>query len=103
MEEKNGSVVRRLVGYDRFEGRKAWEALAQLYRVLRMYVNYFQPSLKLIAKERQGAKVSKKYDSAKTPFQRILLSEHISQEKKDRLTKEYNALDPVKLLAQLET
>ena len=66
-------------------------------------MNYFQPSLKLIAKERQGAKVSKKYDSAKTPFQRILLSEHISQEKKDRLTKEYNALDPVKLLAQLET
>ena len=103
VEEKNGSVVRRLVGYDRFEGRKAWEALAQLYRVLRMYVNYFQPSLKLIAKERQGAKVSKKYDSAKTPFQRILLSEHISQEKKDQLTKEYNALDPVKLLAQLET
>ena len=36
VEEKNGSVVRRLVGYDRFEGRKAWEALAQLYRVLRM-------------------------------------------------------------------
>ena len=66
-------------------------------------MNFFQPSLKLIAKERQGAKVSKKYDSAKTPFQRILLSEHISQEKKDRLTKEYNALDPVKLLAQLET
>ena len=103
VEEKNGSVVRRLVGYDRFEGRKAWEALAQLYSVLRMYVNYFQPSLKLIAKERQGAKVSKKYDSAKTPFQRILLSEHISQEKKDRLTMEYDALDPVKLLAQLET
>jgi hypothetical protein len=103
VEEKNGSVVRRLVGYDRFEGRKAWEALAQLYRVLRLYVNYFQPSLKLIEKERQGAKVSKKYDSAMTPFQHILLSEHINQQKKDRLTMEYVALDPVKLLAQLET
>lgn len=103
VEEKNGSVVRRLVGYDRFEGRKAWEALAQLYRVLRKYVNFFQPSLKLIEKERQGAKVSKKYDSAKTPFQRILLSEHISQAKKDLLTMEYEALDPVNLLAQLET
>jgi hypothetical protein len=103
VEEKNGSVVRRLVGYDRFEGRKAWEALAQLYRVLRKYVNFFQPSLKLLAKERQGAKVSKKYDSAKTPFQRILLSEHISQEKKESLTVEYEALDPVDLLAQLET
>jgi len=91
------------VGYDRFEGRKAWEALAQLYRVLRKYVNFFQPSLKLLAKERQGAKVSKKYDSAKTPFQRILLSEHVSQEKKESLTVEYEALDPVGLLVQLET
>ena len=102
VEEKNGSVVRRLVGYDRFEGRKAWEALAQLYRVLRTYINFFQPSLKLIEKERKGAKVSKKYDTAKTPYQRILLSEHIMQTQKDALTAEYDTLDPVSLLAQME-
>jgi len=102
VEEKNGSVVRRLVGYDRFEGREAWEALAKLYCVLRKYVNFFQPSLKLLEKERQGAKVSKKYDRAKTPFQRILLSEHISQAKKDSLTTEYKTLDPVDILTQLE-
>lgn len=102
VEEKNGSVVRRLVGYDRFEGREAWKALAKLYCVLRKYVNFFQPSLKLLEKERQGAKVSKKYDGAKTPFQRILLSEHISQEKKESLTSEYEALDPVDLMAQLK-
>lgn len=102
VEEKNGSVVRRLVGYDRFEGREAWQALAELYRVLRKYVNFFQPSLKLMKKERVGAKVSKKYDRAKTPFQRLLRSEHISQEKKDLLTIEYEALDPVDLLAQLK-
>lgn len=103
VEEKNGSVVRRLVGYDRFEGRKAWEALAQLYRVLRQYINFFQPSLKLIAKERRGAKVSKKYDNAKTPYQRVLLSEHASQAQKESLTAEYQMLDPVDLLVQLET
>lgn len=102
VEEKNGSVVRRLVGYDRFEGLKAWEALAQLYSVLRQYVNFFQPSLKLLEKERRGAKVSKKYDSAKTPFQRILLSDQICQAKKDSLTLEYETLDPVSLLAQME-
>ena len=102
VEEKNGSVVRRLVGYDRFEGRRAWEALAQLYRVLRKYVNFFQPSLKLIQKERTGAKVSKKYDKAKTPYQRILLSTHISQAKKELLRDEYQRLDPVDLLRQLE-
>ncbi len=54
-------------------------------------------------KERQGAKVSKKYDRAKTPFQRVLLSEHISQEMKNSLTEEYESLDPVSLLAQLES
>ncbi len=102
VEEKNGSVVRRLVGYDRFEGRKAWEALAELYRMLRKYVNFFQPSLKLIKKERCGAKVSKKYDKARTPYQRILLSKHISQVRKDSLTEEYQDLDPVDLLTQLE-
>lgn len=103
VEEKNGSVVRRLVGYDRFEGQEAWKALAKLYCVLRKYVNFFQPSLKLLEKERQGAKVSKKYDRAKTPFQRILLSEHIRQAKKDSLTAEYEKLDPVDLMTQLET
>jgi len=103
VEEKNGSVVRRLVGYDRFEGHKSWEALARLYQVLRKYINFFQPSLKLIAKERQGAKVSKKYDSAKTPYQRVLLSEHISPVKKKLLTEEYKVLDPVYLMAQLES
>ena len=102
VEEKNGSVVRRLVGYDRFEGLKAWEALAQLYCVVRQYVNFFQPSLKLLEKERRGGRVSKKYDSAKTPFQRILLSDQICQAKKDTLTLEYETLDPVSLLAQLE-
>jgi len=102
VEEKNGSVVRRLVGYDRFEGLKAWQALAELYSVLRRYVNFFQPSLKLLEKHRDGAKVSKKYDLAKTPYQRLMLSEHITQGKKDSLTSEYESIDPVKLLAQLE-
>ena len=102
VEEKNGSVVRRLVGYDRFEGHKSWSALAQLYRVLRVYVNFFQPSLKLVEKERLGAKVSKKYDSAKTPFQRILLSEHVSTKQKKLLTAEYESFDPVGLMAQLQ-
>ena len=90
------------MGYDRFEGLKAWEALAQLYCVVRQYVNFFQPSLKLLEKERRGAKVSKKYDSAKTPFQRILLSGQICQAKKDTLNLEYETLDPVSLLAQME-
>jgi hypothetical protein len=64
VEEKNGSVVRRLVGYNRYQGMKAWEALANFYHVLRQYINFFQPSLKLLKKTRTGGRVSKQYDVA---------------------------------------
>ncbi len=103
VEEKNGSVVRRLVGYDRFEGQEAWEALTKLYKVLRLYVNFFQPSLKLLSKERSGARVTKKYSEAKTPYQRIMNSEHLSPEVKKNLSMQYQNLDPIALLRQLET
>jgi hypothetical protein len=78
VEEKNGSIARRIIGYDRFEGRPAWEALSELYCVLRVYVNFFQSSLKLLSKERDGAKVSKKYDTAKTPHQRVMMVTAVS-------------------------
>ena len=70
---------------------------------MRKYVNFFQPSLKLVEKERRGARVSKKYDTAKTPFQRILLSDHICPAKKESFAQEYENLDPLALLAQMET
>lgn len=102
VEEKNGSIVRRLIGYDRYEGLNAYKALSDLYSILRLYVNFFQPSLKLLSKKREGAKVSKKYDKAKTPYQRILISEHVSEEIKEKLKKQYQNLDPIELLRDLE-
>ena len=102
VEEKNGSVVRRLVGYDRFEGPKAWAALAKFYSVLRKYVNFFQPSVKLLKKTRTGAKVAKQYDKALTPYQRILNSPHVQQDFKDDLTAMYLQLDPVTLMSELK-
>ncbi len=102
VEEKNGSVVRRLVGYDRFEGPKAWTALAKFYGLLRKYVNFYQPSVKLIKKTRTGARISKKYDKALTPYQRILVSTNVSQDVKDELQTVYLTLDPVSMMAQLK-
>lgn len=102
VEEKNGSIVRRIVGYDRYEGLEAYNALAELYAVLRLYVNFFQPSLKLLSKERNGSKVTKKYDKAKTPCQRLLSCSNISEEAKDKLRQQYEGLDPVGLLKDLE-
>jgi hypothetical protein len=102
VEEKNGSIIRKLVGYDRYEGLDAYAALSKLYGVLRLYVNFFQPSLKLISKTRIGAKVTKKYDKAKTPYQRLMSSSNIIEEIKIKLKKQFEELDPVELLKNLE-
>lgn len=101
VEQKNGSVIRRIVGYDRFEGVEAVMRLLSLYRVLRLYVNFFQPSCKLLRKTRTGSKTSKEYDVARTPFQRMLESPRVSGDSKEKLLELQRALDPVDLFEQL--
>lgn len=102
IEEKNGSIVRKLIGYDRYEGIECWRLLANLYNILRLYINFFQPSVKLISKERKGSRVTKRYDKAQTPYQRLVSSSHISDKIKDELKRQYALLDPVELLKSLE-
>jgi hypothetical protein len=103
VEQKNGSVVRQLVGYDRFEGERAYRQLAELYRAVRLYVNFFQPSMKLRTKTRTGSRVRRTYGPAQTPFQRVLASGVLDVSSQRRLNAVYRALDPVRLLHQLET
>lgn len=102
VEQKNWSIVRQLVGYERYESASAFEALAALYELVRLYVNFFQPSLKLVSKERVGSKVKKNYDRAKTPYQRVLESEQVSEEVQVRLRQQYATLNPVALLRQMQ-
>jgi len=89
------------VGYDRFEGEHAYRQLAELYRAVRLYVNFFQPSMKLRLKERAGGKLRRRYDPAKTPYQRLLVAGVLSIEDRVRLTAIAQALDPVQLLRQI--
>ena len=103
VEQKNGIIVRQFVGYDRFEGQRAYRQLSELYRALRWYVNCFQPSMKLLAKHRDGGKMRRKYDSAQTPLQRLLATEVLQTETRTRLEAIYQALDPVSLLQQITT
>lgn len=102
VEEKNGSVVRRLVGYNRYQGLKAWEALANFYHILRQYINFFQPSLKLSKKTRKAGRVTKQYDVALTPYQRLAKSGFLSTDEMKALEKEYLDLDPVSLMKKLK-
>jgi len=103
VEQKNGAIVRQFVGYDRFEGEEAYRQLTELYRAVRLYVNFFQPSMKLLNKRREGSKVHRSYDQAQTPWQRLLSSEALTAETRTRLQAIYAALDPVRLLQQLTT
>jgi hypothetical protein len=72
VEQKNGAVVRRVVGYRRLEGLEAATALMRLYTTVRLFVNYFQPSFKLAEKHRDGARVRKRYHPPATPCQRLI-------------------------------
>ncbi len=101
VEQKNWSVVRRVIGYDRLSSKAAYEALGDVYTLLRLYINFFQPVLKLVGKSRNGAKVHKVYDVAKTPYQRLLSSGTLTEEKRRELAAVYVALNPVRLLKQI--
>jgi hypothetical protein len=102
VEQKNGSIVRQVVGYDRLVGEHASRQLTELYRALRLYVNCFQPSMKLLSKQRDGKRVRCVYDPAKTPLQRLLLSGVLPAQKQQELTEVAQALDPIRLFQQLE-
>lgn len=101
VEQKNGALVRRTVGYHRYSSKQALEMLNRVYSLLRLYTNFFQPSMKLIRKSRHGAKVYKIYDEAQTPCYRLLKSGILSGREKRDLMDAFQSLSPVKLLQQI--
>jgi len=101
VEQKNGAVVRRTIGYRRFEGLEAAAALARLYAAMRLFVNFFQPSFKLAAKARDGARVRKRYHPPATPCQRLLADPRTTEQVRRRVNELRATLDPVRLLQQI--
>lgn len=102
VEQKNFTVVRKAIGYSRLEGEACCQILSQYYQVLRLYVNFFQPSMKLLDKDRQGSKVYKRYDQPKTPYRRVLECEEVPEWLKHRLREQFQTLNPVELHAKME-
>jgi hypothetical protein len=101
VEQKNGAVVRRLVGYGRFEGMDATAALVRLYAAARLHGNLFQPSFKLREKTRIGARVIKRYHTPAPPGDRVLAHASVAEADKVRLRAALAAADPVLLLAEI--
>ena len=102
VEQKNGAVVRALVGYDRFASRAAYAQLARVYELARLHVNFFQPTQKLVHKSRDGAHTRRVYDAAQTPFQRVCAAGVLSVAHSQELTTVYERLNPLRLRRDLE-
>lgn len=101
VEQKNWSVVRRFVGYGRYDTPEACSLLNDLYQILRDYNNFFLPSMKLKEKIRDGVKILKRYDTPQPPYQRVLASRTVATSVKQRLKRYYEQLNPAALHRQI--
>jgi len=101
IEQKNGAVIRRFVGHDRYAGLVAGQALANLYQASRLYVNHFQPSFKLREKEKQAGKVKKHYEKPITPCERLLNHPAVPGDVKENLKLQTKSIDPLDLLHRI--
>jgi hypothetical protein len=102
IEQKNWTTVRKNFGYVRIEDKKRVDIMNEIYRrPLRDYINFFLPSMKCIERKRVGSRIVKKYDDAKTPYQRVLEQDNVSKDVKDKLTMRYNELNPVALRKEI--
>ena len=104
IEQKNWTHVRKILGWARFDSPAVLDAVNDLYRnELRLWVNFFQPNVKLIKKERIGSRLVRKYGTAQTPLDRALSSPEVSEEIKAALREQRAAtLDPFVLAAKID-
>jgi hypothetical protein len=102
VEQRNGLLVRRLVGYDRYSSRAAWAVLQRLYGLLRLQHNFFRPVRKLLSKHRVGSKIRKRYDPPQTPAQRVLATDVLTAPQRHALEQQLQALDPIALARDIQ-
>ena len=102
VEQRNWLAVRRLVGYDRYNSKAAYDALERLYRLVGMQMNFFRPVRKLVGKDRCGARVRKRYDTPQTPYQRLVRSGQLEEATRSRLEEELRAINPADLQRRIE-
>jgi transposase InsO family protein len=102
VEQKNGAIVRHLIGYDRFVSKAAFTQLRRVYELVRLHSNFFQPVQKLVTKARQGARTHRVYDCAQTPYQRLCAAGVLAPAKRDELERLYQTLNPLQLRRDLD-
>ena len=103
IEQKNWTHVRKLLGWERYDTHGAIEAINDLYRnELRLWLNLFLPSVKLLKKVRVGSKVRRVYDGPRTPFERVRTCPQAEREQVAQLEERRKRLDPFQLARTIE-
>ena len=102
VEQKNWTHGRQLLGYQRLEQPELVPLINELYRTWGLLHNFFHPNLKLLSKTRKGSKTLRKYSPPQTPYQRLVQSEHLSPEQKQKLQSQFQQLNPLRLKEQIE-
>ena len=102
VEQKNGAIVRPLIGYDRYASKAAYAQLTRVYDLARLHINFFQPVQKLVTKERRGSRVHRVYDRAQTPYQRLCALGVLAAPRRQDLEAHYQRLNPLHLRRALE-
>jgi hypothetical protein len=97
VEQKNFNIIRQAVGYARFDTEQELVLIDELYSQLRLLVNHFYPSAKLVEKRREGSRVYKRHDTPKTPYRRLVECENIDQQIKEQLKEQHRKLRPLQL------
>lgn len=101
VEERNGHIVRKYVGYIRLDCVEAVDALNNLFKILNLYTNHFIPSRRTIENVRVGATYKRTFEQAATPYKRVLAHSKISNEVKEKLRAEHSTLNPEVLLKEI--
>ena len=102
IEQKNNTFVRSIFGHVRIENPELIPLMNEIYELWGNLHNFFLPQMKLISKDRVGAKVKKKYDKPKTPYERIMECPEVEESVKENLRKTKESLNPFKLQAELQ-
>lgn len=103
VEERNNEVVRKYIGYERYDCQEAVNVMNELYHYIGLYINFFQPTFKLISKYRKpNGQWVRQYDEARAPFRRVLEQPDVPNETKKALLDKYNTLNPRHLLVKIE-
>ena len=101
VEQKNYTVLRRFLGYARYDTEKQLIIIKEILKLVEPYVNFFQPVMKLKEKQRVENKTRKRYDTARTPYQRLLESDILTDKQTDKLKGYYETLNPVEIKRQI--